>query len=428
MAMHSSIAAHMLHDRNRSSEATRTRVRVCTVALLLLVGCVILGLMQWYNNADSTKTFVAPAIRLHPIALSRSEQALQYDRMSGDASRDELLQVWNRVHSPPSPYWSELVHLGTLHGRERSSPSEQGSAYDVFAMALNSDEILKRFPKSRLHQITPFGVAFTFNPQDDVRSNRLLPQEYALDMHRGATLSMLGMAQVASSEHLTVRGVSYTVANAIQNEVACFTLDGEIEWTVLSFAIYLPPATGWQNKWGDAFTFDLVADYLANQPFGNGACFGSHKLYALAALLNANHTSSCLAQQSVQKADAHLKSALTLLSENQNDDGSFRIAPFLSAEMSRDERRRYLSDSTLPILLTSHSLEWIAIAPDDIVVDPRMIDRACYFLLRSMRQASDTDLETQCALWTHVGNALQLWHDSIRPNATHNHNLTETRQ
>ena len=103
-----------------------------------------------------------------------------------------------------------------------------------------------------------------------------------------ATFAALGLP---SSQRIQSGTNSTTIAQLLEAVRSDFHLQGEIEWTTICLACYAPARRSWTNRWGRTFDFDIIANQFLTRPPGEGACAGTHTLYALTMLLRVQRNS-----------------------------------------------------------------------------------------------------------------------------------------
>lgn len=183
----------------------------------------------------------------------------------------------------------------------------------------------------------------------------------------------------------------------------------EYEWSIQAFALYFPTPDGWTTKEGQHVTYDMLADRLMRERLPRGVCFGNHRLYTLAALLQIDETHPLLSAPMRQQIITFLTENTVTLIRNQHADGywssdwaSAEGAPATEIDATGDP----LSDR---ILATGHALEWWAIAPRECLPPRENIVRASRWLIKSIDAQSDSDIQSRYTYLTHAGRALCLW-------------------
>jgi hypothetical protein len=133
-----------------------------------------------------------------------------------------------------------------------------------------------------------------------------------------------------------------------------------LEWTVEAFGRYLDGTDRWTNRVGQVTTFDDVARELTARPLGQGPCFGTHTLYALACLFRANTQEPILSVAVRDGIKRRLEEAALLVTAARQGAGwwASRWAPAADigkAPIPTD------AEELLAIISTGHHLEWMAL-------------------------------------------------------------------
>ncbi len=225
--------------------------------------------------------------------------------------------------------------------------------------------------------------------------------------HVDHTLATLAEIGVPLDEHLRLPDGEATVRELLQASLLDFRLNQvEYEWTALAAALYAPSPRGWLSREGQHISFDLLADRIMRQRYGQGVCYGNHRLYTLAALLQVHDHAPILSADSRAAILAHLEEATARLVSTQDWEGWWDANWFdgheLPSEQTFDDRARR-------ILATGHALEWWAIAPRDVLPPRDVIIRAAQWLVSEIDAHSPAELERNYTFLTHAGRALALW-------------------
>lgn len=180
----------------------------------------------------------------------------------------------------------------------------------------------------------------------------------------------------------------------------------EYEWSAMVFALYAPTNREWLTQEGQAISFDRLADRIMRQELTQGVCFGNHRLFALALMLQIDEQQPILSPESRQRILSHLKQVTATLLEHQHADGYW--------DHNWDGKPREGSASDLPpiqrqILATGHALEWWAIAPREVHPPKENLVRAGQWLHRTIAGLSMREVDAYYTFLSHAGRALALW-------------------
>lgn len=190
----------------------------------------------------------------------------------------------------------------------------------------------------------------------------------------------------------------------------------EYEWSTLVFLHYLPHARSWFSLEGQRVTWDLLADRLMRQRLAHGVCYGQHRLHALTLLLLADESEHWLSADMRSRIVAHLKDVTARLVAEQHDDGYWdgRWPGVESDGPQPATQVGPLGPVADRLLVTGHTLEWWAFAPEEVLPPEENLYLAAQWLVHSIDDLSDSDVRRYYTFLTHAGRSLALWR-SKRP-------------
>lgn len=316
--------------------------------------------------------------------------------------REKLHRVFQEFSLQTVTRWSELDHALRLWGADRPAGLHEPPERRLLGFVGNAELTREAF-HADIHQLVRYGLRF--------RGPLGQESEKQGEVHRNSTLASLAEAGVASDFTIEVFGRTCTVADVIRASAAEFTWDDrELEWTVVALALYLPQRA-WCNKFNQLITFDAIAQRLCEQPLGDGACYGTHVPYALAVLLGADSQEPILSASARSSVAARLSEAADLLRQSQCPEGFwgpgwFKGQPSLVGVFTEDE-------ALTEVVVTGHSLEWLAISPGHQGPEEEAIGRACDFLLTQLSGLSDVSRKERFATHSHACRALRCWFPEI---------------
>lgn len=209
--------------------------------------------------------------------------------------------------------------------------------------------------------------------------------------------------------HMKDQTASLTVKQLLTAAMLDFRLNQkEYEWTTVAAASYATGPTQWVSQDGELITFDILADRLMRQDWVDGVCYGNHRLYALAMLLQFDDQAQLFREAETRsKIVAHLSEATARLVKSQAAEGYWdenwedATRPAQEAEAGGPTMRR--------ILATGHALEWWAIAPQEVLPPREVIVRGAQWLVVEVDQMEAESVVKNYTFLTHVGRALCLW-------------------
>ena len=183
----------------------------------------------------------------------------------------------------------------------------------------------------------------------------------------------------------------------------------EYEWSVISYARYVYPESGWKNQYGERVLVDELVRELIVAPPHYGACNGLHRLEAMVVLCAADDqvTSArrTLAVRSRQKMRDYMGEVIRLLGAAQSDQG-YWTRQWPRGKSAREDKSASLADK---ILVTGHQLEWLALVPRDLEPPRNMVVNAGQWLVRAVQEVDNETLLKNYGPFTHAGRALCLW-------------------
>jgi hypothetical protein len=194
-----------------------------------------------------------------------------------------------------------------------------------------------------------------------------------------------------------------TLADVLRESQYSFGLEEELEFSAVAFSRYLPPRTTWQNRFGEVFTFDMMADKLLEKSLGQGACGGVHAMYALINLLRVNDRYPILKPVTRERIERRIARVSRLLEANQSPDGAWYLDWHVGKVPSEDEPVGFQA-----VWMTGHHLEWIALAVPRLRPDRKVIQKAASYLVKAIPLHTIHTIAESYAPFSHAGRALAL--------------------
>lgn len=225
--------------------------------------------------------------------------------------------------------------------------------------------------------------------------------------HPDHWLACLSEAGIARDTLVTTPQGRLKFADAL--EQAAYSFDPnhlEIEWSGLSFVLWMPPQSRWVNREGREVGFDQMAQELIRPKPKTGACAGTHRLYTLMALLRMDDAYSILGPETRDKSLAYLRTIAPLLRASQHAEGYWTASWGLGAAALNGAES---TDIPQRVVATGHHLEWLAIAPADLHPPREDLHKAARWLLRTIREQDHATLMREYMFYSHVLSAFCLW-------------------
>lgn len=327
-------------------------------------------------------------VREVPLSLRHN------NRMSVDLPADRLAAALSKIVQHDFLRWSQLTHGLRLWGADADGLAlgkwNGSRMLDIVCSAERAQEVFGFSP----HILNRNGLHF---------GHLIVEDKLKGEKHLDETLSVFGEIGVHSDRKIVVWDQTTDVSSAVRAAATNLTLDQNLDFAPLAYALYLPPQSTWTNKFGEVITFDDVCLSVCEQPMGSGCCFGTHAIYSLACVLAANEQHKILSDTATQAVRSKLTEAVNALRESQQEDGCWHPEWFAA------KRELGHADYGEMISATGHSLEWLAVAPQDIIDDPEMISRGCDGLLNLFLEAPSASLRDEYNYYTHAASALRMW-------------------
>ena len=179
----------------------------------------------------------------------------------------------------------------------------------------------------------------------------------------------------------------------------------EYEWSMIAYIRYAFPLPEWKNKYGEKLTADRCVEELTRHKLELGPCNGLHRLEALVLLYRADEQFKTLSPATKRRILAYLGQVSQRLQSAQNTAG-FWTRHWVEGTAGAADENASLSDK---ILVTGHQLEWLALAPEDVLPPREQIIRACQWLARTIPELEDRELRDHYGPFSHAARALCLW-------------------
>ncbi|QDU49320.1 hypothetical protein [Gimesia panareensis] len=369
---------------------TNTLYLICTSCGL--VGSFGLVFASLFSLASATKT--APERSSHLPAelvemLGRSPILVEFDRMAIDlpCDREEINRYISLLAAPGptesgSPSRSRKFHTGRLVAISGGTPEwiVKSQPNEVISVNLGSKDFLSTW--------RGLEAAAMANGR---RSE-----------HRDQTLCTLAELDVPLNCTIETREGSLPVADLLTTSISEFHLDQkEISWTVSAFASYLPPQTGWWNRYGEEYSFDTVVQEMMGRKLNRESCRGLHQVMALTKILRIDRKGTILAPEVREALNAYLHGKLAEAVESQLEDGSW--PPLWSRSGFSDVYEYTPEDSNVNrVLVTGHMLEWFHMLPKDIKPPIDVVQAGSLWVLDNLRSVPEETVNNHFCPYTHA--------------------------
>ncbi len=183
----------------------------------------------------------------------------------------------------------------------------------------------------------------------------------------------------------------------------------EYEWSVKMCVMFLPPVTHWETTDGQQMSFDRLADRMMWDRLPRGVCWANHRLYGLAVLLRVDEQTPILSSITRDRVRVFLMEATDRLVASQHPDGFWNDRWPIAKPKSAEPTQRDGDQLGDRILVTGHTLEWWAMAPEELHPPRRVVVAAAQWLVRTIDSLSEDEIQQNYAFLSHAGRALAEW-------------------
>lgn len=203
-----------------------------------------------------------------------------------------------------------------------------------------------------------------------------------------------------------------TLNDVLQEALRDFRLDErETEWTVMAFGLWIPPTRQWTGSEGRHYSFDLLAERLMRGQKQLGVCAGTHRVYSMMLLIRLDDEFDILSDAIRQQVYGYLEFVRDAITAAQFEDGHWPSNwPDGKAAVEKPvDEQEYKK-----VIATGHHLEWMSIAPPDLLIPEAQIKKAMDWVIATTKKQKKSDLKQMFTFYSHVGAALCNWRQ-VRP-------------
>jgi len=370
------------------------RVFLLTQAILLVVATA----WAYHRVARTAARQALPALRQHPLDV-----APLYDEPTV-ISDEQLSRVLHKLvlrDRGPRTKINHVDHALRLWGPE--AVFDQPGTISGHAMQrLLLDH--RAFAKRYGDKTPPLLI-------DDARGPRMRVQQgLATSSHYDHTIACLAEAGTPLDFPVFTSRRETTFRTLVERSLRKFRLNQvEYEWSALTYALYLPPATSWTNEEGQRITFDILARRIMREPLTRGVCLANHRMHALVVLLRVDEQSRILSPETRREITGFLSGVTARLVAAQSVEGYWDLN-WAEPSKPRDADRRPTDSARGDrILATGHPLEWWALAPREVLPPRPVLVAAGQWLSRTIDELSPDEVNAYYTYLSHAGRALALW-------------------
>jgi len=224
--------------------------------------------------------------------------------------------------------------------------------------------------------------------------------------HADDLLATLVKAGVSGNAPLTTRNGTTTFGVLLDTAMRrAHRAQHENEWMMIAYARCVFPLPAWKNIYGETVRADDLIDEVIDRKLHRGACAGTHRLEALTLLLRADEHAPSLSADKKQKIVDHLTEMSRLLEASQSIEG-YWTRHWHEGDQAHEGEIGSLYDR---LLATGHHLEWLALAPREVLPPRETIVRAGQWTVRAMLEVDEPTLSAKYGPISHAARALCLW-------------------
>jgi hypothetical protein len=230
----------------------------------------VFAILIWFLKSRSSQNSNQLEIRTTPISISPVNRHWEVD--------DEVLSMaLSRSHS----YWSPMLLSVSLHLIRVWSTSFEFPEVPNAPTPYSGEQLLKGLSnnaESRRQQDEPEYSSLFERTKHGIRVTTVT--DIGQDYYNGAghvdqLIAVFGELGISKNTPIIVSDQDKgSVEELINESIARFSLDQEIEWTAIAYSYWLTPNQSWTNRFGESFCFDDLASRVSKTTPGDGACDG----------------------------------------------------------------------------------------------------------------------------------------------------------
>lgn len=238
-------------------------------------------------------------------------------------------------------------------------------------------------------------------------------KEEGASVHHDHWLACLTEAGVNLHEPIfTPSGHQRTINEALQQALRDFRLDErEVEWSALTFGLWLPDQTTWHTNDGREINFDRMARRLIRGDKRTGVCHGLHRVFSMLVLMRLDDEHHILSAEVRGEIRANLLKVRQLIIDSQSEDGHW---PSNWPDGKKAVEKPVDDPLFRKVIATGHHLEWLALAPEEFHPPREQIRKAVRWVIDTTVARKPSEILDHYTFYSHVGGALSLWR-SVRP-------------
>lgn len=333
--------------------------------------------------------------RDRPLAIGPSSLKLL------PASEAEREAICSRLDflSREKPTSSLCLHLLRIHGPAAVVDAGESGEPVKLLDALTDATASKAFFGSVALERTRHGARYPTALRDPLNADA------AQESHRDQCLAAFAELGLPLSTPLRIEGEALALRDVLRDSIAEFHLwQSEITWTAVAYALYLPPQSEWQNRYGERASFDDIVHELLGRPFDKASCAGAHLLYSMIVMARADAQIPVLSDGTRKRLWDQLENAARALAATQEPDGGWRGDWYRGVAGVALKGDSFVdpTDVHSRLVATGHLTECLLYVPAELQLAKDCLRRAGLWLQSALRAASAEDLKQDFCPYTHA--------------------------
>jgi hypothetical protein len=374
------------------------RIILFAVAQLIIIsGIVTAATIHWRERQASR---ALPPLREQAITLG---PLYDHPWMASDEQLEATLRkLYPRLRGP-EPKINYVDHAYRIWGPNAVFDDPEAlSGVEMRDVLLNHERFAKVWPR------TPSFLQQNKEDRWCIRTK----EGAATASHTDHTLASISETGILRDYPVITSAGRTTFAELVETSLSEFSVDQmEYEWSILTYALFIPPTTTWITSEGQQVTFDVLAERLMREMLPNGVCFGHHRVAALVTMLRIDsEVTSILSPFTRQRIVKYLTVISQQLVKTQHPYGYWDEG-WIGTKPQVKEGEEAIAGDELKnrIIATGHILEWLAWAPEEVHPPRETLTRAAQWVVRAIEQQEISEIKESFAFPTHAANALALW-------------------
>ena len=380
-------------------------IRLIAAPLILVAGLGAYGAIYRLSGI-SAKSQPLSFARRQPWNI---EPRYQRPRVVTD---EQLFSVLDRLKPPRgSTNTNSLLHALRLWGPRAEFDNEAYLSGEEIRQYFLDDRMFRKLARDE----TPALYIFDPNTGDVyVRDwSRHNAHNTTSSYHLNDILATFGETGTSLDTALITRNGATNVESLLATAMRNLHLEQhEYEWSVITYARYVYPDSGWCNAYGDRILVHDLVQELIEAPLHYGPCNGLHRLEAMVVLCRVDETvepsERTLKPSTRKKMLGHMGGIIPILEASQNVSDGFWTPNWPQGEAAQEDQSASLSQR---VLVTGHHMEWLALIPPETQPQPsqQMVTKAGQWLARTIQEVDEETLRSQYTAFSHAARALCLW-------------------